>query len=82
MSRWAPASSGIAFLADQPASFGANSVQDIATELDAYADWKLNSNFPSASSPPSPNPQDGVGAGAIGRTEDFTYGMIYVAYSY
>ena len=37
---------GYAFLADQPASFAPGVTSDeIATELDAYADWQLNSNF-------------------------------------
>ena len=71
---------GYAFLADQPASFGSTS-DKIATELDAYADWQLNSNFLISFVAAFATPQDAVEQ-AIGRTEDFTYGMIYVTYSY
>ena len=71
---------GYAFLADQPASFGSTS-NKIATELDAYADWQLNSNFLISFVAAFATPQDAVEQ-AIGRTEDFTYGMIYVTYSY
>jgi hypothetical protein len=71
---------GFAFLADQPASFGSTS-DNIATELDAYADWQLNSNFLISFVAAFATPQDAVEE-ALGRTEDFTYGMIYVTYSY
>jgi Alginate export len=55
--------------------------KDIATELDAYADWKLNKNFIVSFVAAVAHPQDAVRQ-AFNRTEDFFYGMIYVAYSY
>jgi hypothetical protein len=71
---------GFGFLADQPASFGSTS-DKIATELDAYADWQVNSNFLISFVAAFGNPQEALEE-AEGRTENFTYGMIYVAYSY
>jgi hypothetical protein len=71
---------GYAFLADQPASFGSTS-DKIATELDAYADWQVNGNFLISFVAALANPQEAVEE-AVGRTENFTYGMIYVSYSY
>ncbi len=71
---------GYAFLADQPASFGSTS-DKIATELDAYADWQANGNFLITFVAAFANPQEAVEQ-AVGRTENFTYGMIYVSYSY
>jgi hypothetical protein len=71
---------GYAFLADQPASFGSTS-DKIATELDAYADWQANSNFLISFVAAFANPQEAVEQ-AVGRDENFTYGMIYVSYSY
>ena len=71
---------GFAFFADEPASFGSTS-DNIATELDAYADWQLNSNFLISFVAAFATPQDAVEE-AVDRTENFTYGMIYVTYSY
>jgi hypothetical protein len=73
---------GFAFKADQPASFGPGvTSKDIATEVDAYADWKLNSNFTVSFVAAFGHPQAAAEQG-FGRTDDFTYGMVYVAYSY
>jgi hypothetical protein len=55
--------------------------KDIATELDAYADWSVNSNFIVSFIAAFARPQDGA-TQATGRTSNFTYGMIYVAYAY
>ena len=55
--------------------------KDIATELDAYADWKLNSNFTVSFVLAFGNPQTALAQG-YGRTENFTYGMFYLAYAY
>jgi hypothetical protein len=71
---------GYAFLADQPVSFGSTS-DKIATELDAYADWQVNGNFLISFVAAVANPQEAVEE-AVGRTENFTYGMIYVTYTY
>jgi len=73
---------GYKFLADQPASFGPGVTSDaIATEVDAYADWKLNSNFLVSFIAAFAHPEEAAEQG-FGRTDDFTYGMIYVNYSY
>ena len=68
------------FQFDEPASAGATS-SDIAFELDGYLDWKLNSNFLASFIVAYATPQDGA-TQATGRTENFVYGMIYLAYSY
>jgi len=73
---------GYVFQADQPATFAPGVTSDaIATELDAYADWQINSNFLASFVAAFAHPQDAAQQG-FGRTEDFTYGMIYVTYSY
>jgi hypothetical protein len=73
---------GFAFLADQPASFGSGVTSDkIGTELDAYADWQVNSTFLVSFVAAFATPQDALEQG-FGRTDNFTYGMIYVSYSY
>ena len=76
---------GFVFQADQPASFGPGvrdvTSKSIATELDAYADWKINGNFSVSFIAAYANPQDAVAQG-YGRTKHFTYGMIYVTYAY
>jgi hypothetical protein len=73
---------GFVFQADQPASFGPGvTSKSIATELDAYADWKFNSNFTVSFVLAYGNPQDALAQG-YDRTQNFTYGMMYVAYSY
>ena len=55
--------------------------KDVATELDAYADWSVNSNFIVSFVAALAHPQ-AAAEQAYGRTSDFTYGMIYVAYAY
>jgi alginate export protein len=73
---------GFVFRLDQPASFAPGvTSKDLATELDAYADWKVNSNFTLSFVAAFAHPQTAAEEG-FGRTDDFTYGMIYVAYSY
>ena len=73
---------GFVFQADQPATFAPGvTADDIATELDAYADWKINSNFTASFVAAFAEPGDAAEQ-AFGRTSTFTYGMIYLAYSY
>ena len=73
---------GFVFQLDQPASFAPGvTSEDLATELDAYADWKVNSNFVVSFVAAFAHPQEAAEQG-FGRTDDFTYGMIYVGYSY
>jgi hypothetical protein len=73
---------GYAFQLDQPASFGPGvTSKNVATELDAYADWQVNKNFLVSFVAAYAHPQEAVAQG-FGRTSNFTYGMIYVGYSY
>jgi len=70
------------FLADQPASYGPGvSSRDIAVESDAYVDWKINKNFTASFVAAFANPQQAVEQ-ATGRTHNFKYGMVFLAYSY
>jgi hypothetical protein len=73
---------GYSYLLDQPASFAAGvTAKNLAMELDAYADWKLNSNFTVSLVAAFANPQD-AGSQGYGRTSNFSYGMLYVAYAF
>jgi len=70
------------FSADQPAAVAPGvTAKDAASEIDAYAEWKLNSNFTlsflGAYADPGKATQQ-----ATGRTKNFAYGMAYVAYSF
>jgi hypothetical protein len=44
-------------------------------------DWKVNANFTVSFLGAFANPQKAV-TQATGRSKNFTYGMLYVAYSY
>ncbi|MGH7586811.1 MAG: alginate export family protein [Gemmatimonadales bacterium] len=73
---------GYVFRADQPATFAPGvTSDDIGTELDAYADWKINRNFTASFVAAFASPGDAAEQ-AFDRTSTFTYGMIYLAYSY
>jgi hypothetical protein len=73
---------GYRFLADQPATLAPGvSARDIAVELDLYLDWKLNHNFTVSVVAALADPGRAVEQ-ATGRTDSFSYGMFYVAYSY
>jgi hypothetical protein len=50
-------------------------------EIDAYCDWKLNDNFILSMVAAYGNPRQAVEQ-AFDRTDNFTYGMLYLAYSY
>jgi hypothetical protein len=73
---------GFAFKLDRPATFGENvTSKNFATELDAYADWKLFGNYTMSFVAAYGHPQ-AAAAQAYSRTSNFTYGMLYVGYSY
>ena len=55
--------------------------KDIAFELDAYCDWKLNQAFSVSFVAAYASPKEFVRQ-AFDRTKNFAYGMIYVAYAY
>jgi hypothetical protein len=68
------------FHLDQPAAAGATD-NDVAVELDLYADWKLNNNFTISIIGALANPGAAVEQ-VSGRTAAFRYGLVYVGYSY
>jgi hypothetical protein len=55
--------------------------KDVAFEMDAYADWKLNANFTISLVGAFADPGKAVQQFS-GRTKNFAYGMAYVAYSF
>ena len=70
------------FSLDQPGSAGENvTSKDVAFEADAYVDWKLNKNFTLSFLGAYGDPGKAVQE-TSGRTKNFAYGMLYVAYSY
>lgn len=70
------------FIADQPASIAPRvTSSDLAVEVDAYVDWKLNQNFAISFLAAYADPGKAVRQ-ATGRTKNFAYGMVYVAYTY
>jgi hypothetical protein len=73
---------GYSFEADQPATFAPGvTSKSIAVELDFYADWKLNSNFTVSFLGAYADPKEAAEQG-FGRTSNFTYGMLYIAYAF
>ena len=70
------------FRADKPQAFGPEvTASDVAFEIDAYTDWKLNGNFTLSLVGAFADPGKAVQQ-YTGRTKNFTYGMAYVAYSF
>jgi hypothetical protein len=70
------------FLLDQPTTFAPGvTSDDVAHELDAYVDWKINSNFTASFVFAYADPGDAVKEG-LGRTESLKYGMMYLTYAY
>jgi hypothetical protein len=70
------------FLLDQPQAFGPQvTSRDVAFEVDAYTDWKVNRNFTLSVVGAFANPDLAVEQFS-GRTENFRYGMVYLAYSF
>jgi hypothetical protein len=70
------------FMLDQPASFAPGVTSDsVAAEIDGYVDWKINDNFTASFVLAYTEPDDAIEQG-FGRTDSFTYGMVYLAYAY
>jgi hypothetical protein len=70
------------FSFDQPASVApAVTDSDAAFEIDGYIDWELNTNFTVSLLGAYADPGRAVQQ-ATGRTKNFTYGMVYVGYSF
>ena len=70
------------FSLDRPQAIGPEVTDtDIAFELDAYVDWKVNSNFTVSVLGAFADPGKAVQQ-STGRTKNFAYGMVYVGYSF
>jgi len=70
------------FSLDDPQAAGPEvTASDVAFEIDAYAEWELNSNFTLSFIGAFADPGKAVQQSS-GRTKNFTYGMAYVAYSF
>jgi hypothetical protein len=70
------------FKLDHPESYRPRvTSKDLATELDWYMDWKLNGNFTASFVAAYADPGLAVEQ-ALDRTHNFTYGMVYLAYSF
>jgi len=70
------------FTLDEPRAAGINvTASDIAVEADVYADWKLNGNVTLNLVGAFANPGDAVQQ-KTGRTQNFSYGMVYITYSF
>ena len=70
------------FSLDHPESLGSQvTAKDVAFEVDAYSDWKVNSNFTLSLVGAYADPGKAVQQ-LTGRTKNFVYGMAYVAYSF
>ena len=70
------------FSLDHPQSLAPEvTAKDVASELDAYIDWKVNGNFTLSLVAAYADPGKAVQQ-FTGRTKNFTYGMVYVGYSF
>jgi hypothetical protein len=70
------------FQLDRPEAFAPGVTEkDLALEIDMYTDWSLNANvalsFVAAFADPRAALQQ-----ALGRTKNFSYGLVYVSYSF
>jgi hypothetical protein len=73
---------GYTFRLDNRQSFDAAATSnDLATELDAYVDWSLDKNWIFSFVLSIAHPEAAVQE-KYDRTQNFTYGMIYVVYAY
>ena len=70
------------FTLDHPETFSPSvTSNDVAIETDLYVDWKVNDNFTVSLVGAYGNPGKAVEQNS-GRTKNFSYGMIYVGYSF
>ena len=70
------------FNLDQPGVLGPQvTSSDLAGEFDAYGDWKFNPHVTVSLVGAFANP-GAAAEQAFNRTKNFTYGMIFIAYSY
>ena len=67
---------------DRPEAAGPQvTATDVASEIDAYVDWDVNSNFTVSLLGAYADPGKAVQQ-ATGRTKNFVYGMVYAGYSF
>jgi hypothetical protein len=70
------------FSLDRPQAIAAEVTdKDVALEVDAYVDWKVNANFTVSVVGAFADPGKAVQQ-STGRTKNFAYGMVYVGYSF
>ena len=70
------------FNLDQPGVLGPQVTStDLAGEFDAYGDWKFNPHVTVSLVGAFANP-GAAAEQAFNRTKNFTYGMVFLAYSY
>jgi hypothetical protein len=70
------------FSLDQPQAVGPDVTdRDIALEIDAYVDWKVNANVTISVVGAFADPGKAVQQ-STGRTKNFAYGMVYAGYSF
>jgi hypothetical protein len=70
------------FTLDQPRALRPNVTStDLAGEFDAYADWKVNKNVTASFVGAFANPGTAAEQ-AFNRTKTFSYGMVFLAYSF
>jgi len=70
------------FTLDQPGALAHDVTStDLAKEFDAYVDWKINRNFTASFVGAFANP-GAAAQQAFNRTQNFSYGMVFLAYSY
>lgn len=73
---------GYWFNIDQPSSFGPGATSsNAAFEFDTYADWQFHQNFTLSLVGAFADPHRAVQQ-AYNRTSSFSYGMVYIAYSF
>ncbi len=70
------------FTLDQPGALRPGvTAKDLAGEFDAYMDWKVNKNFTVSLVGAFASPHTAAEQ-AFNRTQNFSYGMVFLAYSY
>jgi hypothetical protein len=70
------------FSLDQPQAIAPRTTdKDVALEIDAYVDWKVNDNFSISFLGAFADPGKAVQQ-TTGRTKNLAYGMVYVGYSF
>jgi hypothetical protein len=73
---------GYWFRVPQPATFGDGATSsNVAFEFDSYLDWKINKNFTLSVVGAFADPHQAAQQ-AFHRTDNFAYGMVYIAYSF